>query len=63
MSTQFQLRWHDPAWLEQAHTWIRAEAERRSIQLRGEIEQNHTYAWPTLMRVPSSAGRLFFKAT
>jgi len=62
-SPQSQLRWHDPNWQKQVHAWIRAEAERNSIQLTGEIEQNHAYAWSTVMRVPSSAGTLFFKAT
>lgn len=63
MTNQPQLRWHDPAWQKQAHDWIRAEAKRNSIQLTGEIEQNHAYAWSTVMRVPSSEGTLFFKAT
>ena len=63
MSDQSQLRWHDPAWQKQAHDWIRAEANRNSIQLTGEIEQNHAYAWSTVMRVPSNEGTLFFKAT
>ena len=63
MSKQLQLRWHNPVWQKQAHDWIRAEAKRNSIQLTGEIEQNHAYAWSTVMRVPSTAGMLFFKAT
>lgn len=63
MTSEIQLRWHDPAWQKQSHDWIRAEAERNSIQLTGKIEQNHVYAWSTVMRVPSSEGVLFFKAT
>ena len=63
MSTQPQLIWHNPDWQKQAHEWIRAEANRNSIQLTGEIEQNHAYAWSTVMRVPSNTGTLFFKAT
>ena len=63
MTTQTQLIWHNPEWQKQAHAWIRAQAEQNSIQLTGEIEQNHAYAWSTVMRVPSSAGTLFFKAT
>ena len=63
MSTQSQLRWHDPNWQKQAHDWIRMEADRRSIRLAGEIEQPHAYAWSTVMRVPSNEGMLFFKAT
>jgi hypothetical protein len=58
-----QLRWHDPDWQKQAHAWIRAQAARNAIQLTGEIEQPHIYAWSTVMRVPSSEGMLFFKAT
>ncbi|HSQ39302.1 MAG TPA: hypothetical protein VLM78_04010, partial [Anaerolineales bacterium] len=63
MSDRSQLRWHDPAWQKTAHDWIRAEAELKSIQLTGDIEQPHAYAWSTVMRVPSNDGTLFFKAT
>ena len=63
MTNQQKLYWYNPDWQKQAHEWIRAEAQRNSIQLTGEIEQNHAYAWSTVMRVPSSAGMLFFKAT
>lgn len=55
--------WHNPEWQKQAHDWIRSEAGKNSIQLTGEIEQPHAYAWSTVMRVSSSAGMLFFKAT
>ena len=63
MAKQPQLHWHNPAWQKQAHGWIRADAKRNSIQLTGEIEQPHAYAWSTVMRVPSNEGTLFFKAT
>jgi len=63
MTDQPQLIWHDPNWQKQAHEWIRAEAEKNSIQITGEIEQNHAYAWSTVMRVPTNAGTIFFKAT
>lgn len=63
MSTEPQLLWYDPAWQKEAHAWIRSEAERNSMQLTGEIEQNHAYAWSTVMRVPTNEGTLFFKAT
>ncbi len=63
MANESKLRWHDPDWQRQAHEWIRAEAEHHSIQINGEIEQPHAYAWSTVMRVPTSAGMLFFKAT
>lgn len=63
MTNPSQLIWHDPNWQKQAHAWIHLEAERNSIHLTGEIEQPHAYAWSTVMRVSSSEGTLFFKAT
>jgi len=63
MTDQLQLIWHDPVWQKQAHDWIKSETKRNSIQITGEIEQNHAYAWSTVMRVPTDQGLLFFKAT
>ena len=63
MSTEPQLLWYNTDWQKEAHNWIRAEAEQNSIQPTGEIEQNHAYAWSTVMRVPTNEGTLFFKAT
>lgn len=63
MSDQPQLVWYDPKWQKGAHEWIRAQASRHSIQITGDIEQPHAYAWSTVMRVPSNEGTLFFKAT
>ncbi len=63
MSTQTQLRWQSPAWLKQAHNWIHEAAKRQSIHITGEVEQPHIYHWSTVLRVPTDAGNLFFKAT
>jgi hypothetical protein len=63
MTNPTTLLWHNPAWQNQAHEWIRQELERNSIQITGEIEQYHAYAWSTVMRVPTNEGMLFFKAT
>lgn len=63
MSNQPQLLWHDPDWRKQATDWIHAETERHSIRISGEIEQPHTYAWSTVLHVPTDQGTLFFKAT
>ena len=63
MANEPQLHWFHPDWQKQAHDWIRTEAKRNSIQLTGEIEQPHAYAWSTVMRVPTNEGMLFFKAT
>ena len=49
--------------MEQAHIWIQAETATRSIRITGEIEQPHLYPWSTVLHVPTSEGKLFFKAT
>ncbi len=61
--SEAQLRWEDPEWLQKAGDWIRAETERRKIQITGPIEQPHIYPWSTVLRVPTEDGMLFFKAT
>jgi hypothetical protein len=63
MANEPRLRWQDPDWQRQAQDWIRAEAARQDIHLTGEIEQPHLYPWSTVLRVPTDAGTLFFKAT
>jgi hypothetical protein len=63
MTNSSPLLWHDPEWQKQAHDWIYAEVQKQSIQITDVIEQNHAYAWSTVMRIPSDQGMLFFKAT
>src|SRR5215216_3528694 len=63
MTNPSALLWHDPNWLQQAHEWIYTQTQRQSIQITRDIEQPHTYAWSTVMHIPSNAGMLFFKAT
>jgi hypothetical protein len=63
MMDQSQLIWHDSHWQKQAHEWIHMQAEQNSFRLVGNIEQNHAYAWSTVMRVPTNEDMLFFKAT
>ncbi|MBM3124505.1 MAG: hypothetical protein FJZ87_05445 [Chloroflexi bacterium] len=58
-----KLRWKDPDWQKQAHEWILAEAARGGIRISGAIEQPHTLPWSTVMRVQTTEGVLFFKAT
>jgi hypothetical protein len=63
MTNSSPLLWHDPEWQKQAYDWIYAEVQKQSIQITDAIEQNHAYAWSTVMRIPSDQGMLFFKAT
>ena len=55
-------RWRDPGFLDEAHAWI---AERLAEQGRaggGAVEQPHVTDWSTVMRVPTDAGVVWFKA-
>lgn len=63
MSNQDQLIWQDPEWRKQATQWIHAQAQDHGILITGEIEQPHTYAWSTVLHIPTDQGKLFFKAT
>jgi hypothetical protein len=58
-----KLPWTQPGWREQADAWIRAKLEQRGILIAGEIEQPHLRPWSTVLRVPTSAGDHYFKAT
>ncbi|MBI5564518.1 MAG: hypothetical protein HY870_06465 [Chloroflexi bacterium] len=61
--TKPKLQWEDPDWLQQASEWIHVETDRQGLQLLGPIEQPHVYPWSTVLRMPTTDGRLFFKAT
>jgi hypothetical protein len=63
MASSNHLPWRDPDWMKQVHEWIHTETARQSIQITGEIQQPHLYPWSTVLVVPITEGRLFFKAT
>jgi hypothetical protein len=54
--------WTEPQWLAEAHAWIRERLEALDVRPTGEIEQPHVRPWSTVMRVPTSAGDVWFKA-
>lgn len=55
-------RWRDPAFVDAAHRWIedRLAEQRRAVV--GVVEQPHVTDWSTVMRVPTDAGPVWFKA-
>lgn len=57
------LDWNRLGWIEEVGAWIDAELYRFRLQLTAPIEQSHIRPWSTVLRVPTSAGALFFKAT
>lgn len=50
-------------WFERVSAWIVEELGRRGLRLVGSIEQPHVRSWSTVLRVPTNAGNLFFKAS
>src|SRR3954454_13334821 len=58
-----KLPWTQPGWLEQASTWIRQALARQGIRVSGPIEQPHIRPWSTVLRVPTTMGTVYFKAT
>jgi hypothetical protein len=49
--------WEDPAFLAEARAWIESK-----VTVTGEIEQPHVRPWSTVLRVPTDAGDVWFKA-
>jgi hypothetical protein len=54
--------WRDAAWRAAAEAWIRATLAGLGAAVTGEITQPHLRAWSTVMRVPTDAGTMWFKA-
>src|SRR5690349_17683011 len=64
MTTQYQSTpWKRAGWLNQASAWIHEQLERQGIAVNGPIEQPHVRPWSTVLRVPTSQGDVYFKAT
>jgi hypothetical protein len=55
---QPELLWRRPEWLAEAVSWVRAH-----VEVTGEIEQPHVHWWSTVLRVPTAAGTVYFKAS
>lgn len=54
--------WTDPAWVAEAHAWIRERLSDLDLTRSGDVEQPHIRPWSTAMRVPTTGGDLWFKA-
>jgi hypothetical protein len=55
-------RWRDPAWRAEALRWVDEQLAELGVLRAGAPEQLHAYAWSTVLRVPTDAGPLWFKA-
>lgn len=55
-------RWQDPDWLATACAWTEAQLARLGRRRTGDVEQPHVRPWSTVMRIPTDAGDVWFKA-
>jgi hypothetical protein len=62
MSDHSRAPWRDPDWLASAHHWVEDQLSRLGLVRIGEMEQPHVYPWSTVLRIPTDAGDVWFKA-
>jgi hypothetical protein len=55
-------RWRDPQWLAGVRDWIDARLGELGTTRTGPTVQPHVYPWSTVLRVPTDAGDVWFKA-
>jgi len=54
--------WQDAAWLGEVRAWLDGRLGDLGVERTGPVEQPHVPWWSTVIRVPTSAGTLWFKA-
>jgi len=54
--------WTNPLWVDEAEGWIRDQLARLGRRSVGPIDQFHVRPWATVMRIPTDAGDVYFKA-
>lgn len=54
--------WSDPEWLAGAHAWVEEQTEALGLERIGDLEQPHVTVWSTVIKVPTTAGPVWFKA-
>jgi Phosphotransferase enzyme family len=54
--------WSTSEWRAQALSWLDERLATAGIERRGEVEQPHLRPWATVLKVPTTAGVVWFKA-
>jgi len=55
--------WHAPGWRAAVDVWIAASAAAAGLPVSGPVVATRERAWAVILRAPTAAGDLFFKAT
>lgn len=61
--TETRPIWLRPRWRAAAEAWVADQIAAMGLQLAGSIEQPHVRWWSTVLRVPTTGGVLWFKAS
>ena len=56
------LLWERADWLDEAVGWIERELDRLGLRATGTVQQSHVRPWSTVLRIPTAAGDVWFKA-
>ncbi|MGA8846210.1 MAG: phosphotransferase, partial [Nocardioides sp.] len=56
-------RWTDPAWLAEVRSWTDHHLARLGLHRTADPTQPHLRSWATALRVPTSGGVVWFKAS
>jgi Phosphotransferase enzyme family len=54
--------WERPGWFDEATAWIDRQIADAGWQRTGPVAQLHARGWSSVLRAPTSAGNLYFKA-
>jgi hypothetical protein len=54
--------WQDAAWRREVRAWLVGRLGTLGVEETGPVEQPHAPWWSTVLRVPTTAGTLWFKA-
>jgi len=57
-----RVPWARMGWFDEATAWIEGQVARLGYAIIAPVEQVHVRVWSTVLRVPTSAGLLYFKA-
>ena len=57
-----RTRWLDAAWQAAAVAWIEQGLAQRGLRMTGAADQGHLRPWSTVWSVPTTGGRVWFKA-
>ncbi len=57
------LPWAEPGWRAEAETWIAGRLARLGLGLLGPVEEHQVRPWSAVLRTPTPAGTVYFKAS